>query len=626
MCKMEKIKQRLIEKEMKESYVDYAMSVIVGRALPDARDGLKPVHRRILYAMHQLGLVHNKPFKKSARVVGEVLGKFHPHGDAAVYDAMVRMAQDFSLRYPLVNGHGNFGSIDGDAPAAQRYTEVRMDAKAEEMLLDIDKDTVDFQPNFDGSLQEPVVLPSKLPNLIINGSTGIAVGMATNIPPHNLKEIAHALIFLIENPDAECADLMEIVKGPDFPTGGIILGRGGISKAYLTGSGKIKVRGKVDIEEHGNKKRIIVTEIPFMVNKTSLIEGIAKLVGEKRITGISDIRDESDRKGMRIVFELKSDANPDIVINQLYKNSQLQTTFGINMLALHHNQPKVMGLKDILSCFIKHRKEVVTRRARYELKKAEERAHILEGLLAALKNIDLAIKLIKSSKTPQDAKSKLMHNFSLTEVQAQAILDMKLQRLTSLEHEKIASEHKNLLEKIAELKDILKSEKKILDIIKKETAEIMDKYGDERKTEITESVEDIDEEDIIPRANVVVTLTHSGYVKRMPVDAYKTQKRGGRGVRGTGLKEEDALAQVFTTSTHDFILIFTNKGKVYWLKAYKIPEGSRYSRGKAIVNLLHLGKGEVVNTMIPIRQFDDKHYILMITKKGILKKTALSDY
>ncbi len=619
---MEEIKTRLIEDEMKESYLDYAMSVIMSRALPDVRDGLKPVHRRVLYAMHQIGLLHNKAHKKCARIVGEVLGKYHPHGDSAVYETLVRLAQDFSLRYPLVNGQGNFGSIDGDNAAAMRYTEARLSKIAEEMLIDINKETVEFVPNFDGSLKEPKVLPARLPNLLINGSSGIAVGMATNLPPHNIKEAVDAVIALIDNPDIDTNELMDYIKGPDFPTGGYILGSNGIKLAYKTGRGIITLRAKTEIK----KNKIIVTEIPYQVNKTSLIEGIVSLVKEKKIDGISDIRDESDRKGMSVVIITKKSANPEIILNQLYKYSMLQTSFGINMLALDNEQPKVMGLKQIISCYVNHRRDVVTRRTKFELKKAEARLHILEGLKIALSNIDLIIKLIKSSKDPAIAKERLIKNFKLTEIQSQAILDMRLQRLTSLEQNKIDEEYKNLQNLIKELKDILASEERILTIVKDELLSLKQDFQDERRTQILDVEEEIEIEDLIPEEMVVVTVTKSGYTKRLPLDTYKQQRRGGKGIIAADIKENDFVNNIFITSTHNYLLFFSNKGKVYWLKAYKIPVASRYSRGKAVVNLLKLDKEEKITAVLPIHKFDDKHSLIMATKFGSIKKINLKKF
>ncbi len=624
----EKVVQRVVEDEMKSSYLDYSMSVIVGRALPDVRDGLKPVHRRILFAMHSMGMMHNKPFKKSARIVGEVLGKYHPHGDTAVYDSMVRMAQDFSLRYTLVDGQGNFGSIDGDNAAAMRYTEARLSRIAEEMLVDIDKDTVDFVPNFDNSLKEPSVLPSKIPNLLINGSSGIAVGMATTIPPHNMTEVIDGTIRVIDNPDVTAMDLVENVKGPDFPTGGIIYGTGGILSAYSKGKGKVLVRARTNVEEMKNKQRIIVSEIPFMVNKAHLIEQIADLVRDKKIQGISDLRDESDREGMRIVIELRQDANPDIVLNQLYKHTRMQETVGMILLALVDGEPKVLNLKEIIQNFIDHRKEVVRRRTKYELVKAEERAHILEGIIIALNDIDNAIQLIKQSKSTVEARDGLIAKYELSEKQAMAILDMKLQKLTNLEQDKIKEEHKGLLELIEELKAILASEQKILEIIKKELEDMKEKYGDERKTQIMEGGQDveIDFEDLIEEEKMVVTVTHAGYVKRVPMNTYKLQARGGKGVIATGTKEEDFVEEIFVASTHSYILVFTDKGNVHWLKVYNIPEGSRQAKGRPIVNLVELDKEESVTAFIPVKEFDEEHFLMLATKQGIIKKTPLSNF
>ncbi len=621
----EKILPVAIEEEMKRSYIDYAMSVIVGRALPDVRDGLKPVHRRILYAMYELGLFHNRPYKKSARIVGEVLGKYHPHGDAAVYDALVRMVQDFSLRYPLIDGQGNFGSIDGDAPAAMRYTEARLAEIAEEMLADIDKDTVDFVPNFDDSLQEPSVLPAKLPNLLVNGSSGIAVGMATNIPPHNLCEVCDAIALLIDNPDATLEELMEVIQGPDFPTGAYILGREGIVQAYSTGRGTIRLRGRTHIEEGRRKKRIVITEIPYMVNKAKLIESIADLVRNKKIEGITDIRDESDREGMRVVIELKQNASPEVILNQLYKNTQLETTFGIINLVLVDGEPRVLNLRDTILEFIKHRKEVVTRRTRFELAKAEKRAHILEGLRIALKNIDAVIKLIRGSPSAEKAKEKLMKQFSLTDVQAQAILDMRLQKLAKLEREKIEEEYRQLLKEIEHLRSLLASEKKILQVIKKETLELKKKYGDERRTEIIEDAGEISVEDLIAREEMVVTITQGGYIKRLPVSTYRNQRRGGRGIVGVEAKE-DQVKDIYVASTHDYMLFFSNTGKVYWRKVYEIPTAGRYSRGKALVNLIEEAANERITATLAVSDFSDKRYVFFATKLGKVKKTPLSAF
>ena len=615
-----------IEEEMRRSYIDYAMSVIVGRALPDARDGLKPVHRRILYAMHELGTTHNKPYKKSARIVGEVLGKYHPHGDAAVYDALVRMTQDFSMRYPLIDGQGNFGSVDGDAPAAMRYTEVRLARMAEELLEDIDKETVDFMPNFDDSLEEPVVLPGKLPNLLLNGSAGIAVGMATNMPPHNLCEIVDAVTAVIEDPDIEVRELLEYVEGPDFPTGGIICGRQGILRAYHTGRGIIRIRGRVSVEKEDNRDRIIVSELPYQVNKAKLLEDIARLVREKKIDGISDLRDESDREGMRVVIELKTNAVPEVVLNRLYKHTQLETAFGIINLALVNGEPRVLTLKGLIQEFINHRKEVVRRRTRYELGKAEKRAHILEGLILALANIDRVIKIIRASKTAEDARKALLDAFTLSEVQAKAILDMRLQQLAALERDKIEEEHKKLLERISWLREVLASEEKVLGIIKEELTELRQRYGDERRTEILEEAPELTLEDLIAEEDVIVTITNRGYIKRLPADTYRSQRRGGKGVIGIETKEEDFVSDVFVASTHDNLLFFSNRGRVYLKKVYEIPEGGRYARGKAIVNLLEVEEGEQITACIPIKEFDEEHYLLMATRQGRVKKTPLTAF
>lgn len=620
-----------IEDEMKKSYLDYAMSVIVGRALPDVKDGLKPVHRRILYAMNELSNTYNKPFKKCARIVGEVLGKYHPHGDTAVYDSLVRMAQDFSLRYPLVQGQGNFGSIDGDNAAAMRYTEARLSKISDEMLQDIDKDTVEFSPNFDETLKEPIVMPSKFPNLLVNGSSGIAVGMATNIPPHNLKESCEAVIALIDNPDITIEEISSIVKGPDFPTGAEIVGRKGIIDAYKNGKGIIKIRSIIDIEKKKDRERLVVKEIPYQVNKATLVEDIANLVRDKKITEISDLRDESDRDGIRIVIELKKDANPEIVKNLLYNYSRLQDTFGINFVALVDNEPRLLGLRSYFIHYLDHRVIIVRRRTAYDLKKAEERAHILEGLKIALANIDPIVALIKKSKSAEDAKQGLIEGYSLTEIQAGAILDMKLQRLAVLEQEKINNEFNDLMIKIADFKEILGSEVKIRDIIKTEMREIIDKYAknDSRKTKIIDvSDEDIDfdVEDLIPDEHVVITMTHSGYVKRMPIEYYKVQNRGGRGIIASDIKEGDYIEDVFVAKTHSYLLIITNKGTLHWMKVYKIPDASRQSMGKAIINLLELEADEKVNAIIPVREFDDKHYLIMATKNGTIKKTNLKEF
>jgi DNA gyrase subunit A len=616
-----------IQQEMKKSYIDYAMSVIVSRALPDVRDGLKPVHRRILYAMNELGLTPDKPHRKSARIVGDVLGKYHPHGDTAVYDAMVRMAQDFSTRQVLVDGHGNFGSIDGDSAAAMRYTEARMAKIALEMLRDINKDTVDFVPNFDESLTEPSVLPSRFPNILVNGASGIAVGMATSIPPHNLGEVIDGVVKLIDNPDIQLKDLIKVIKGPDFPTGATIMGKGGIKDAYATGKGRVTVRARATIEaSSGNRHRIIVTEIPYQVNKAKLIERIAELVREKKIEGISDIRDESDRKGMRIVLDLKRDANPQVVLNLLYKHTQLQDTFSIIMLALVDGQPRVLNLKEILVHYLDHQKNVVRRRTIYDLNKAEERAHILEGLRIALDNIDRVIALIRGSKNDQVARDGLMREFGLTEKQAQAILDMRLRRLTGLEREKIDAEYKDLLEKIKYYRDVLKKEELLESVIKEELLEIKAKYADTRRTNIAPDAGEFNIEDLIEEQEVAITLTHLGYIKRVPADAYRSQRRGGKGVTALTTKTEDFVSDIFITSTHNYILFFTNRGRVYRLKAYEIPEAGRQAKGTAIVNLLQLSGGETITAVIPIRDFEEEKYMLFATKKGLVKKTPLSEY
>ena len=622
----EKIIERDIDNEMRTAYIDYAMSVIVQRALPDVRDGLKPVHRRILYAMHEDGITSDKPYRKCANTVGSVLGRYHPHGDASVYDAMVRMAQDFSLRYMLVDGHGNFGSIDGDGAAAMRYTEARMSKIAEYMLTDIEKNTVDFMPNYDDRLQEPTVLPAKIPQLLVNGSSGIAVGMATNIPPHNLREVVDGIIKIIDEDNVTDEDLMSVIKGPDFPTEGIILGREGIKEAYTTGRGKITVRAEAEIEEmSNNKQRIIVTSLPYQVNKAKLIENISRLVREKRIEGISDLRDESDRiDRVRIVVELKRDANAQVVLNQLYKNTQMQDTFGIIMLALVNGEPKILTLRQCLDCYINHRKEVIVRRTKFELDKALARAHILEGLRIAIDNIDEVISIIRSSY--DDAKERLMERFGLTDIQAQAILDMRLKTLSGLQREKIEEEYKALMELIAHLRDILNSERLVYDIIKEELIEVRDKFGDERKTKIKAAEGEIEVEDLIKEEQTVVALTHFGYIKRMPIDTYKSQKRGGKGITGISTREEDFVSQIFTASTHDTILFFSNKGKLYRLRGYEIPEAGRTARGTAIVNLLSLDNGEKISAVIPIQNFAEGKYLLMATKNGLIKKTSLVEY
>ncbi len=622
----ENIIQRDIEMEMRTAYIDYAMSVIVSRALPDVRDGLKPVHRRILYAMHEDGITSDKPYRKCANTVGSVLGRYHPHGDASVYDAMVRMAQDFSMRYMLIDGHGNFGSIDGDGAAAMRYTEARMSKISEYMLTDIEKNTVDFMPNYDDRLQEPTVLPAQIPALLVNGSSGIAVGMATNIPPHNLTEVINGIIKIIDEDEVTDEDLMSVIKGPDFPTEGVILGIEGIKQAYTTGRGKITVRAEAEIEEmSNNKQRIIVSSLPYQVNKAKLIENIARLVREKRIEGISEVRDESDRKDkVRIVIELKRDTNAQVVLNQLYKHTQMQDTFGIIMLALVNGEPKILTLRQCLDCYIDHRKTVILRRTQFDLDKALARAHILEGLKIALDNIDEVINIIRSSY--DDPKEKLMERFKLTDIQAQAILDMRLKTLSGLQREKIEEEYNELMKLIAYLREVLSSEKLVFDIIKDELIKIRDKFGDERKTKIVAAEGEIDIEDLIKEEQNVVTLTHFGYIKRMPIDTYRSQKRGGKGITGIATREEDFVKQIFTASTHDTLLFFTNKGKLYRLRGYEIPEAGRTAKGTAIVNLLSLDAGEKVSAVIPIQNFAEGKYLLMATKNGLIKKTALVEY
>ena len=621
-----KIIERDIDEEMKMAYISYAMSVIVQRALPDVRDGLKPVHRRILYTMHEDGLTPDKPYRKSATTVGDVLGRYHPHGDASVYDALVRLAQDFSMRYMLVDGHGNFGSIDGDPPAAYRYTEARMSKIAELMLTDIEKNTVDFMPNFDDRLQEPTVLPAQIPALLINGSSGIAVGMATNIPPHNLTEVINGLIEIIDKDEVTDEDLMKIIKGPDFPTEGLILGTEGIRDAYKTGRGKIILRAETEIEEMaGNKQRIIVRSLPYQVNKAKLIENMAHLVREKRIEGISEIRDESDRQErVRVVIELKKDANAQVVLNQLFKNTQMQTSFGVIMLALVNNEPKILTLRQCLDYYLEHRKDVTLRRTKFELDKALARAHILEGLRIAIDNIDEVIAIIRSSY--DDAKERLMERFKLTDIQAQAILDMRLRTLSGLQREKIEDEYNELMKLIAHLRDILNSEHLVFEVIKEELIKVRDKFGDERKTKIKPAEGDIEIEDLIKEEQTVIALTHFGYIKRMPIDTYKNQRRGGKGITGIATREGDFVKQIFTSSTHDLILFFTNKGKLYKLKGYEIPEAGRTAKGTAIVNLLSLDAGEKISAVIPIQNFAEGKYLLMGTKNGLIKKTSLAEY
>lgn len=616
-----------LEDEMKNSYIDYAMSVIVMRALPDVRDGLKPVHRRILYAMQEAGMGSNKPYKKSARIVGEVLGKYHPHGDRSVYDAIVRMAQEFSCRYVLADGHGNFGSVDGDSAAAMRYTEVRMSKIAELMLQDIDKQTVDFVPNYDESLKEPSVLPSKIPNLLVNGSSGIAVGMATNIPPHNLTEVIDGILQMIDNPDITIEELMRTITGPDFPTGAMIMGKDGIISAYKTGRGAIKMRACTNITTLPNgKPRITVTELPYQVNKARLVERIAELVRDKTIDGITDLNDESDRNGMGIVIDLRRDTNPDVILNQLYQHTQLQETFGVIMLALVDGRPRILNLKQVLNYYIKHQEDVIRRRTQYELTKAQARAHILEGLTIALEHLDPIIKTIRDSQNGDVAKELLMAEYTLTEKQAQAILDLRLQRLTGLERDKIETEYKEILKSIEELKAILADENKILSIIKEELTEVKRKFGDERRTQITNEASDMDIADLIEEEDVVITLTHNNYIKRIPVTTYRNQKRGGRGVTGMGTKEEDYVENMVITSTHNTVLFFTSKGLVYQLKGYEIPESGRAAKGTAIVNLLPLAKGEKITAVIPIEKFAEDKYLFMATRQGIVKKTGLSEF
>ncbi|WP_407282409.1 DNA gyrase subunit A [Methanolobus sp. WCC1] len=623
----EKIVPVLIEDEMKNSFMDYAMSVIVSRALPDAKDGLKPVHRRILYAMKEAGITYDKAYKKSARVVGDVLGKYHPHGDSAVYDSLVRMVQDFSLRYPFIDGQGNFGSIDGDSAAAMRYTEVRMDKICDEMLLDIDKETIATRPNYDGSLEEPVVLPAKLPNLLINGSTGIAVGMATNMAPHNLTEVINATMMMIENPEVTIPELMTAIKGPDFPTGGVIQGKQGIKSAYETGRGRVQVRAVAEIEEmKKDKYRIVVSELPYQVNKAKLIEDIASLVRDKKVTGVSDLRDESDREGIRVVVELTRGTNANVVLNQLYKHTQMQTTFGIINLALVDDIPRELNLKQILRIYLDHRIDVILKRTQFMLKKAEDRAHILKGLKIALDHLDEVISLIRSSANVDEAKEGLISKFGLDEIQAKAILDMRLQKLTGLERQKIDDEYDELLKQIAEYKAIIESDERKYVIIRDELTDLRERFGDERRTAIKSSVEELETEDLIPEAEMVVTITNSGYIKRLPVDTYSKQHRGGKGVIGMDTKDEDFVVDIFVASTHDYIMFFTNQGRVHWRKVYEIPEGSRQSRGKAIVNLLELGEGELVTAMITVNEFKEDEFLFMATRTGTVKKSQLSDF
>ena len=623
----EKIVPVSLEEEMKSSYIDYSMSVIVARALPDVRDGLKPVHRRVLFGMHELGVAYNKPYKKSARIVGEVLGKYHPHGDTAVYDTMVRMVQDFSLRYPLVDGQGNFGSVDGDSPAAMRYTEARLARIADEMLRDLDKNTVDFTPNFDDSLQEPVVLPSYLPNLLVNGSSGIAVGMATNIPPHNLSEVIDGLIALIKDPDITIKKLMKHVTAPDFPTAGIIYGYEGVKSAFETGRGRLVIRAKANIETlKNNRENIVITELPYQVNKANLIEKIAELVRAGKLNDISNIRDESDRDGMRVVIELKRDAQPAIVLNQLFKHTQMQNTFGVIMLALVHGIPKVLNLKEMMHHFLNHRMEVLVRRTQYDLDAAERRAHILEGYIIALDNIDAVIETIKKSKDVETAKNNLMKKFRLSEIQAKAILDMRLQRLTGLERKKIEDEYKETIKLIERLKGIIKSEEQRFQIIKDELLEIKKKYGDARKTEVIHDSTEFSLEDIIAEEDVVVTISHQGFIKRFPASGYKKQGRGGKGVTGAGTKDDDFIEHMFIASTHQYILFFTDKGRCYWLKVHEIPEAGRTARGRSVINLLQKEKEEEITAFVAVKEFAEDKYLVMATEKGTIKKTVLSAY
>ncbi|GEN34700.1 DNA gyrase subunit A [Aneurinibacillus danicus] len=628
-----------INQEMRESFLEYAMSVIVSRALPDVRDGLKPVHRRILFAMNEMGVTPDKPYKKSARIVGDVIGKYHPHGDSAVYETMVRMAQDFSYRYPLVDGHGNFGSVDGDSAAAMRYTEARMSKIATELMRDIGKDTIDFGPNYDGNEQEPLVMPARLPHLLVNGAAGIAVGMATNIPPHNLREVIDGILLLIENPDCSNRDLMDHITGPDFPTGALIMGRGGIRRAYETGRGSVIIRAKAEIEEHGNKARILVTEIPYQVNKARLIEKIAELVREKKLDGITDLRDESDRNGMRIVIELRRDVSPQVVLNNLYKHTAMQTSFGINMLALVNNEPRILNLKQMLYYYLEHQKEVIRRRTQYDLRKAEARIHIVEGLLKAIDIVDDLVDRegpIRSASDREEARGFLMAEsfpmkgrevpLGFTLEQANAILDMRLQALTGLSIERLTDEYNELSKLIAELRAILGDENKILAIVSEELTEIREKYGDDRRTEITVDMDNIEDEDLIPQEEVVITLTHRGYIKRLPVDTYRAQKRGGRGVQGMGTREDDFVQHLITTNSHHYLLFFTNKGKVYRLKAYEIPELSRTAKGLPIINLLQIEQGEYIQTVIPIKEFTANHYLFFATKQGIVKRSDLASF
>ena len=630
MAQNEKLQEipKSIEEEMRSSYLDYAMSVIVGRALPDARDGLKPVHRRILFGMYEMGNAHNKPHKKSARVVGDVMGKFHPHGDSAIYDTIVRMAQDFSMRHMLVDGQGNFGSVDGDAAAAMRYTEIRLSKIAEEFLVDIEKETVPYGPNYDDSLQEPLLLPTKIPNLLVNGSSGIAVGMATNIPPHNLGEVCDALVQLIENPSIDNKDLYKTIKGPDFPTAGIIYGTSGIRDAYEKGKGKFTVRARASIENVGKseRKQIVVTELPYQVNKAKLIESIADLVREKKVEGIRDLRDESDREGMRIVIETKTDATPEVILNQLYTNTQMQISYGVILLALVHNKPKIISLREALELFIQHRKEIVTRRTVFDLRKAEERAHILAGLVIALDHLDEVIALIRKAKDPATAKEGLQKKFSLTEIQATAILEMRLSRLTNLERDKIVNEYEEIKKLIAELQKILADERLVAKIVAKELGATKEEFADKRRTEIRSRLEEFSEEDLIEEEEMVITVTHAGYVKRNPASLYKSQKRGGKGKVGTGVKEEDFVTSMFVASTHAYLLVFSDRGRLYWLKVHEVPQAGRSAKGKPIVNLVNMNPGETVAAVLTVDEFVEGKYVFMATRRGIVKKTDLMQF
>jgi DNA gyrase subunit A len=616
-----------IEEEMKRSYLEYAMSVIVGRALPDIRDGLKPVHRRVLFAMEQLKNYHDRPYKKSARVVGDVIGKYHPHGDAAVYDTIVRMAQPFSMRYPLIDGQGNFGSVDGDPPAAMRYTEIRMHEIAEEFLADVDKDTVDFALNYDGSLSEPLILPATIPNLLLSGSSGIAVGMATNIPPHNLREVAKAIVHTIDNPDMDLEELMRDVPGPDFPTAGFIYGEDGIREAYSSGRGIIKIRARAYVEKAGdNRERVIISEIPYQVNKGSLLKSMGELVKDKKIDGISDIRDESDRDGLRIAIDIKRGASAAVILNRLYKFTQMEISFGIIMLSIVNGRPEVLGLKQIIQHFINHRKEIIVRRTSFELEKAQSKAHILEGLKVALEHLDRVVQVIRSSRSPSDAKTELMERFELSDIQAQAILDMRLQRLTGLERDKITDDYNSTIKDIERCRAVLSSDALIMDIVKRETRDIQERYGDERRTEIITEVRDIDIEDLIVEEDMVITVSHAGYIKRTPISLYRAQRRGGKGVAGTKTREEDFVESMFTASTHDYLLFFMNTGRLYWRKVHEVPEAGRMAKGTAVVNLLDLQPAEQIATILSIKGFEDGRFIVMATKNGLVKKTRLSAY